>query len=75
MIKINIYDQYLEQNNITRYKVSKLSGVYASTLQVAADSNKLDNMSVRILKATATALDKTPGQVLDEMIELENSNN
>lgn len=69
---MNILEEYLSQNKITRYQVSKRSGVYQSTLQKAVNSKSGSNgLSGKIIKAVAVALSKTPGQVLDEIIVLE----
>lgn len=49
---MNVYQQYLDQNNITRYHVSKISGVSTNTLQHAVDSKAgINDISERILKA------------------------
>lgn len=49
---MNVYQQYLDQNNITHYRVSKISDVSANTLQYAVDSKAGTNgTSERILKA------------------------
>lgn len=70
---MNILEKYLNQNKVTRYQVSKMSGVYQSTLQKAVNSKSGSNgLSGKILKAVALTLNKTPGQVLDEIITLEN---
>lgn len=71
----SLYDKYLQRNGVTRYKVAKMSGVYISTLQRVAKSNEINNISVRILRATAETLGKTPGQVLDEMLNMEEDSN
>lgn len=71
---MNVIQNYLDKHNVTRYKVSKLSGISQMTLKHAVDSkNSVDGISGKVLKAIAIALDKTPGQVLDELIELENN--
>lgn len=71
---MNVIQNYLDKHNVTRYKVSKLSGISQMTLKHAVDSkNSVDGISGKVLKAIAIALDKTPGQVLDELIDLENN--
>lgn len=68
----SVYQQYLDQHNITRYKVAKISGVSNSTLQNVAESDKgTDTISGKILKATALALDKEPWEVFKELLDLE----
>ncbi|WP_263854330.1 hypothetical protein [Lactiplantibacillus mudanjiangensis] len=42
--------------------------------RVSDSKGGTNSISGRILKATAQVLKKTPGQVLDEMIELEKEN-
>lgn len=72
----NVYQLYLDQNGITRYKVAKISGVSNSTLQNVAESSKgTDTISGKILKATALALNKEPWEVFKELLELEHKNN
>lgn len=72
----NVYQLYLDQHNITRYKVAKISGVSNSTLQNVAESSKgTDTISGKILKATALALNKEPWEVFKELLELEQKNN
>ena len=69
---MNVFQVYLDNHNITRYQIAKITGVGQSTLQRVSDSKGGTNsISGRILKATAKTLDKTPGQVLDELISLE----
>ena len=36
-----------------------------------ADNKKLDGQTVKIIRAVAEALGKTPGTVLDELLQLE----
>ena len=69
---MNFYDDYLTQQSITRYKIAKETGISPSTLQRAADAKEIDNISMRIIIATAKALDKTPGTVADELINVYN---
>jgi len=69
---MNFYDEYLKQNDTTRYKVSKLASISASTLQRAANTDEIENISLRIVLATAKALNKTPGQVTDELLDIYN---
>lgn len=72
---MNVIQQYLDQNNITRYRVSKISGVGHTTIKAAAESkNGINGLTGKVIKAIAVALDKTPGTVLDELITLEKNN-
>ncbi|MCD2257457.1 helix-turn-helix domain-containing protein [Agrilactobacillus fermenti] len=71
---MNTFSRYLTQQKITRYQIAKATGIYQSTLQRASKATSLDTLSVKILKAVATTLHKTPGQVLDELLALSNTN-
>ncbi len=71
---MNVLKKYIDQNNITKYQISKLSGISQMTLShAAADTKQLSNQTVKVISAVAKALDKTPGQVLDDLIKLEKS--
>lgn len=73
--KMNVLQKYLDQNNVTKYQVSKLSGLSQMTLSHAtADSKPLSGQTVKVISAVAQALGKTPGQVLDDLIELDEDN-
>lgn len=64
---------YLDQKKVTRYKISKVGHISTSTLQSAVNSpNGINGLTVKVLCAIAMTLNKTPGQVLDEIIALEN---
>lgn len=64
-------DKYLKQFNLTRYRVSTVSGVSESTLR---NNNRypVDSMSVKVIRAIAGVVGKTPGEVLDGLIAIEN---
>ncbi|MFB9770707.1 hypothetical protein [Lactiplantibacillus modestisalitolerans] len=69
---MNVFQHYLDQHHVTRYRVSKISGVGQTTLLRASQSTSgTDRLSGRVIKAIARAVNKTPGQVLDELITLE----
>ena len=55
--KMNVLQKYLDQNNVTKYQVSKLYG-----------------QTVKVISAVAKALGRTPGAVLDDLIELDQQN-
>ncbi|TLQ03288.1 helix-turn-helix transcriptional regulator [Pediococcus stilesii] len=62
--------QYLKKHGITGYQVSKVSGVPQPTIDRA--SNKpLNNLSFKNLRAIAKSLNKTVGQVADELNEID----
>lgn len=69
----NLLDKYLEAQGLTRYKVAKDTGVSKSTLARAADKDA-DHISLRIIRAISSLTTKTPGQVLDGLINLEGDN-
>lgn len=63
---------YLNYKKVTRYKVSKVGHISASTLHSAVNSpSGINGLTVKVLRAIATTLNQTPGQVLDEIITLE----
>ena len=69
---MNVLQKYLDQNKVTKYQVSKASGVSQMTLSHAtADTKQLSNQTVKVISAVAQALGKTPGQVLDDLIALD----
>lgn len=69
---MNVLQRYLNQNGITKYQVSKASGISQMTLSHATAENKaLSKQTVKVISAVAQALDKTPGQVLDDLIALD----
>lgn len=69
---MNVLKKYIDQNNITKYQISKLSGISQMTLSHAtADTKQLSNQTVKVICAVAQALGKTPGQVLDDLIALD----
>lgn len=68
---MNVLQKYLEQNNISKYKIAKTTGISQMTLSHATEyGKKLDGQTVKVISAVAQALDKTPGQVLDDLITL-----
>lgn len=69
----NPLDAYLQSQNITRYQISRLTDVGATTLQRATEKNAT-NINPRVMVAVAEVLKKTPGQVFDDLIEMEMAN-
>lgn len=67
---MGLLDKYLEQYDFTRYMVAKANDVSASKLQRAAAYDDVEGITTRVILYVAKALNKTPGTVLDEMIEL-----
>ena len=68
---MNVLQKYLDKNNLSKYKIAKASGISQMTLSHATeDGKKLDGQTVKVIKAVAYTLGKTPGQVLDDLIAL-----
>lgn len=71
---MNALQEYLDQNNITRYQVAKQTGIANTTLANAVKETKpLSGQTVKVIRAVAEALGKTPGQVLDDLIQLDDN--
>lgn len=69
----NVLQKYLDKNNVTRYQIHKATGIAQMTLQSAvAPTKPLSGQTVKVISAVAKTLNKTPGQVLDDLINLEN---
>lgn len=69
---MNVLQKYLDQNKITRYQIAKKTGIANTTLANAVkDTKPLSGQTVKVISAVAQALDKTPGQVLDDLIALD----
>lgn len=69
--KNNLLDAYLEQQNTTRYQVSKQSGIAETTLMNAAKKSRAIDINTKIIIAVAKTLQKEPGDVLNELIMTE----
>lgn len=68
----NVLKKYIEEKNISAYQISKESGIPYTTINNALkDGKKLEGQTVKVLKAVAIATDTTPGQLLDELIYLD----
>lgn len=63
-------DEFLKKRNLTRYQVSRISGVGQSTLNDAR-KRPINTMTVKTLQALAMATGEAPGAVLDELLKLE----
>lgn len=71
---MNSLQKYLDDNNLTRYQIYKKTGLSQMTLSHAvSDKKDINGQSVKIIKAVADTLGKTPGEVLDELLKLEES--
>lgn len=68
-----ILDTYLESIGLTRYKVSRLTGISPTTLQRSSDKDAF-TINPRILWGISMITDKTPGEILDEIIKIEGEN-
>ena len=72
---MNALQEYLDQNDVTRYQVAKQTGIANTTLANAVKETKpLSGHTVKVISAVAQTLGKTPGQVLDNLIELDEDN-
>ncbi len=65
----SVLDRYLNQRGLTRYDVSKLTGISEQALSKA---NKRDpeTYTVKTIAKIAQATQQTPGTVLDELIKI-----
>lgn len=70
---MNYLDLYLRKNNCKRYDVHKKTGV---SQQLLSNHTKrsIEKYSGKVLIAIANTLDKTPGDVLNELLALEREN-
>lgn len=75
-----LLDTYLKRNNSNRSKIARESGINLTTIKRSADPNtdgsgkSATDINPRVMSAIAQAFKKTPGQVYDELIELESEN-
>lgn len=67
---MNTLDKFLEHYNLTRYQLSKASGLVDMKL-VRANRQPISQIKVEIIQAIAKEVDKSAGQVLDEMLKIE----
>lgn len=68
---MNVLQKYLDQNNLTKYQIAKKTGISQMTLSHATEDTKpLSDQTVKVIAAVAEALNKTPGQVLDNLINM-----
>lgn len=66
---MNYFDIYLRTQGTNRNQVAETTGMTASSLQRAANAKGgTDRISTLAIKAIAKTINKTPGQVLDELI-------
>ena len=68
-----LLDTYLEKNDLTRYRLSKQTDLSPTTLQRSSDKDAF-TINPRVLWGISLVTDKTPGKILDELIELEMEN-
>ena len=67
---MNYLDLYLQRNKIKRYDVHKKTGISQQLLSTHKYKS-IEKYSTKVILALSQTLEKTPGQVLDELIELE----
>ena len=65
-----LIDSYLQRNGLKRYDVAKRSGISQQVLSNAKNKLALE-LPMSVVAAIATSVGKTPGAVLDELVELE----
>lgn len=65
------FQKYIERKGITMYAISKKTGVPLNTIDNAFKKT-VQQANVRIIQALARALNISTGQLLDELINLEN---
>lgn len=65
-------DEYLDQHNLNRAEVAKISGVTPSTL-ANAQKNDIGKVSIKVVQSLAMTTGETPGTVLDRLLKLEGS--
>ncbi len=70
---MNYLDLYLQKNNSKRYEVYKKTGV-SQQLLATHTTKKIENYSNKVIMALAKSLGKTPGTVLDELLDLAKEN-
>ncbi|AEV95155.1 hypothetical protein [Pediococcus claussenii] len=71
---MKILKKYFEENNLTAYRVGKDNEMPNQTIRKQLENNGLDRLSWKVLKAIANSLNKSVGEVADELIKLENKN-
>ncbi|MFV4942058.1 helix-turn-helix domain-containing protein [Lactobacillus delbrueckii] len=72
---MNALQEYLDQNGVTRHQVAKQTGIANTTLANSVKETKpLSGQTVKVITTVAQALGKTPGQDLDDLIELDEDN-
>lgn len=69
---MTVFNDYLDQNNTTRYAVAEANGVAASAFQRASQADKFENLSSIALVRVAKALDKSVGEVANELYAMFN---
>lgn len=75
-----LLDSYLKLNNTNRNRIVKATGINPRTLQRAVDkwpdgrNREAADINPRVMVAVSAVLKKTPGQVFDDLIALERSN-
>ncbi|MBC1419895.1 helix-turn-helix domain-containing protein [Listeria fleischmannii] len=60
----------LQNGNLSEMDLARLTGLTQSTLSYA-NRNPIEKMTIRTLSTIARGLNRQPGEVLDELIEIE----
>ncbi|MDH6365647.1 transcriptional regulator with XRE-family HTH domain [Enterococcus sp. PF1-24] len=69
----NVLDIFLKENHMTRYDVSQQANVSEQTLSQASKRDP-ESLSGKTLIAIAKGTKKTPGEVLDRLLQIRDSN-
>lgn len=70
---MNYLDLYLQKNNYKRYDVHKKTGISQQSLATYTNKN-IEKYPTKLLIALSETLNKTPGDILNELIALEKEN-
>jgi len=68
---MGLLDIYLQKNGKKRYDVFKDTGISQQTLS-SVNKKSVSSYSVKTIQAIAKTVDKTEGEVLNELLKLEN---
>lgn len=62
--------KYAAKKNISMYRIAQVGEIPETTIN-SAFAKSLDKASVRVIRAFAVALNMTPGELLDDLIEMD----
>ncbi|WP_413524206.1 hypothetical protein [Carnobacterium divergens] len=65
-------DSIVKKYNVTKYSISKIGNISQTGISSAIERNQtIDNFKVKTIIAIAKAINKTPGETLDELLNFE----